>query len=166
MEEIYKRASVRTFTDEAVSDAEVEEILRAAMAAPSAGNQQPWVFYVTRDADVKQKLSKASKYAGPAGKASVVIAVCQNMQGLRFPGCAPQDLSACIENALLSIVELGLGAVWLGVAPERERMEKVAEAIACEEGHEPFALIAVGHPAKDPEARGAERFDTSKIIWR
>ena len=160
---IFKRASVRKFTEAPVEDAKIEALLRAGMAAPSAGNQQPWEFYVVRNADVRAKLGEASRFAGPAAAAPVVIVACARTEGVRFEECVPQDMSAAIENILLEAVEQGLGAVWLGIAPLEDRMSAVAAAIDAPDTLSPFALIAVGYAADEAVARGPERYDAERV---
>ena len=162
---IFGRASVRSFTDEQVTDAQVECLLRAAMAAPSAGNQQPWCFYVVRDAALRAQLAAASSYAKAAAKAPVVVVACAQPEAARFPQNAPQDMGAACENLLLAAVDEGLGAVWLGIAPEPERMEAVSQVLDLPATTEPFALIAVGHPAQEPHPKGAERYDEGRVRW-
>lgn len=163
---IFTRTSIRKFTDEPVSDADIEQLMRAAMAAPSAGNQQSWEFVLTRDAALKGALAECSPYAKPAAGADVVIVPCMRTSGeARFPEYAPVDLSICCENILIEAAVLGLGAVWLGIYPEQERMDAVAERIAIPAGCEPFALIAVGHPAEEVPPRSAKRFDPERIHW-
>ena len=163
---IFSRTSIRQFTDEPVADADIERLMRAAMAAPSAGNQQPWEFVLTRDAALKEALGECSPFAKPAARADVVIVPCmsENVEA-RFPEYKPIDLSACIENILIEATALELGAVWLGIYPEAERMKAVAERIAIPEGCEPFALIALGHPAEDVPPRSAKRYDPERIHW-
>ncbi len=165
MDAIFTRASVRKFTDEQISDDEIECFMRAAMAAPSAGNQQPWCFYLTRDDAIKKRLSQASPYAKPAERAPLVIVACAREEGARFPSCIPQDMSAAIENILLEVADAGLGAVWMGIAPEPERIEAVYDIIGKPEGIQPFALIAIGHPDGNVEAKGKTRYDESRVFW-
>lgn len=111
---IFTRVSIREFTDEPVSDEQIERLMKAAMAAPSAGNQQPWEFVLTRDPQVKEELAACSPYAHPAGKCDLVIVPCISGGEKRFEGCVPLDMSACTENILLESQTLGLGAVWAG----------------------------------------------------
>jgi nitroreductase len=84
---------------------------------------------------------------------------------MRAPGCVPQDLSAAIENLLLEAVHLDLGGVWMAVAPDADRIANVAQIIGNPEGVEPFALVALGHPAKEPTPKGATRYDESRVHW-
>lgn len=162
---IFTRASIREFTDKPVSEEQIDRLMKAAMAAPSAGNQQPWEFYLTRDADTKQRLSECSPFAKPACKADLVIIPCMRCIDLKFPPYAPLDMSACVENILLEAEELGLGAVWLGIYPEDSRVEKVFEVISAPEGTRPFALIAVGHPAERITPRSKKRMDLNRVHW-
>ena len=120
---IFSRASVRTFDGRKVEPEKVELLLRAAMAAPSACNQQPWEFVVAAGQDALAKLAECSPYAGCLRQAPLGIAVCMRTEGLRAPDYTQIDASAATENLLLEAVDLGLGAVWLGIAPGRERME-------------------------------------------
>lgn len=163
---IDKRASVRAYTDEAVTDEDVRSLLAAAMAAPSAGNQQPWEFVVVRDEGLRARLAAASPYAKPALKAPVVLVFCMREEGARFPEMVVQDLAAAVENCLLRAVSLGLGAVWLGIYPEEDRVAVVAEALGLADGVVPFALVACGHPEREVRPSGLSRFDEARIDWR
>ena len=130
LEAIFTRSSIRSYTNEAVSSEMIHHLLDAAMAAPSAGNQQPWHFVVVTNNDVKAKLATVSPYATPADKAPVVFALCNKKSGNRFEGCVPQDMSAAAENLLLAVTANNLGAVWMGIAPEEDRMEKVTAVLS------------------------------------
>lgn len=165
VEAVFERVSVRKFADEPVTDDNVRALLRAAMAAPSAGNQQPWEFYVVRDAETLRKLSETTPYTKAAAGAPCAIVPCVRTQNLRFPACAPQDMSAAIENLLLEAVDLGLGAVWMGIAPEEDRMAAVAEVLDVPAGLKPFAIIPCGVPADRTEPKGKDRFDEGRIHW-
>ena len=89
MNAIYLRSSVRQYTDEPVDIRDIEKLMRAAMAAPSAVNQQPWEFYIARDETTRLALAASSPYGTPAKLAPCVIVACQRTEGLR----APQDAS-------------------------------------------------------------------------
>ena len=109
MNSIFHRVSIRKYQQCAVPDKLLTLLLRAAMAAPSAGNQQPWEFYIVRDRSAIQALSKATPYSLCAAQAPVVIVPCMRV------GCLSDahrllDLSAATENLLLQADSLGLGA--------------------------------------------------------
>lgn len=164
MDSIFHRVSIRKFTDEPVAEEDLTRILRAGMQAPSAVNQQPWEFYVVRDPEVIKKLSRASLYARPAAGAPVVIVPCFRQEGLRFKESAEIDLAIATENMLLEITSLGLGGVWLGIAPDETRMRKVEEALAIDtEKLRAFALVPVGYPAEEREQQ--DRFDADRIHY-
>ena len=161
MNAIFQRISVRKYQPRPVEPEKIEKILRAAMAAPSAGNQQPWEFYVVRNPSVIQELSQCSPYAGCAANATVVIVPCLKMDGLHFPELGEIDLAIAAENNLLEITELGLGGVWLAVAPIQERMEKANAALGIGGRLSAFALIPVGYPAEERPQQN--RFDANRI---
>lgn len=163
MSSIFHRTSIRRFVSEVKpSRQELEQILRAAMAAPSAGNQQPWEFYVVTDSVKLAKLAAASPYAGCVSKAPVAIVPCYR-KVCRWPEYAQIDMSAAMENMLLQIDELGLGAVWLGIAPLQERMDAVRQVLALPDEVEAFAVVPVGQPA---ESHGQQdRFAADRIHY-
>ena len=146
-----------------MEEEKIEQILRAAMAAPSAGDGQPWEFYVVTDKDTIGRLSKVSPYAGCAAGAPAVLVPCYKTEGIPYPDYVQIDLSIATENALLEITSLGLGAVWLGIAPLEDRMRKVAEVIGTPGNLVPFALVPVGYPA---ESRPQEdRYDAARVHY-
>lgn len=160
MNPIYHRTSVRKFKTEPVGKALVTKLLRAAMAAPSAGNQQPWEFCVVTDTRLNEQLSHCSPYAGPAAKAPLVIVPCGKAGETRFPEYTDIDLAIASEHILLEADRLGLGAVWLGIAPIQERIDKVRQVLGLKEP-KPFALLAIGYPAESRLPQ--DRFDAGRI---
>lgn len=161
MNEIFTRVSIRKFEPRPVEDEKLERILRAAMAAPSTGNQQPWEFYIVKNRKVIEALSRCHRYAGCAQNAPVVLVPCLRTEGLWLPENAEIDLAIATENILLEIVSQGLGGVWLGVAPDQARMDAVGKILHLPKTLRAFALVPLGYPA---EARKREdRFDPSRI---
>lgn len=160
MREIYKRVSIRKYRDEAVEMEKIEKLLRAAMAAPSAGNQQPWEFYVVTDREMLEKLSKVSPYALCTKNAPAAIVSVYRTE-LWAPAYAQIDMSIAMENLWLSCGELGLGGVWLGIAPIEERMKAVEEIVGIPEGQRAFAVFPLGYPAEKREQQ--DRFDPARI---
>ena len=165
MNSIFERISVRHYQDRPVEREKVEQLLRAAMAAPSARNQQPWEFYVVSDRRMLERLSQCSPYAGCAAGAPLAIVPCWRTDRALTPAAEYShiDLSAATENLLLEAVELGLGAVWLGVTPVRDRMDAVAELLSLPGTLEPFAIVPVGYPAEEHPQE--ERFDPARVHW-
>jgi len=153
LEALTTRRSVRRYTDEPVTDAQVEALLRAAMSAPSGYGQRSTRYVVVRDAEVRRQLSEASKHAGMIANAPVAIVVCGDTTAERIPGTYfVHDAVAALENLLTAAHGTGLGAVWVGVHPWADRTDAVRTAVGLPEGVEPIASIAIGHPAAMPEA--------------
>jgi nitroreductase len=161
MREIFDRRSVRNFTDQPVEQEKITELLKAAMQAPSAGNQQPWEFVVVDKREILDDLAAASVYAAPLKRAPLGIAVLGRQSNLVFPEDSPSDLSAATENILIEAVHLGLGAVWLGTAPAADRMEHVKKVLALPAGIEAYSLIAIGYPAQPVHA--TSKYDESRV---
>jgi len=132
------------------------------MQAPSAGNQQPWEFYIVENKEMIQKLSQTSPYAGCLAKAPLAVIVCAKKEG-RWPDYFYIDCSIACENMWLEADELGLGAVWLGIAPLKERMRAVEEIVSMPERLEAFALFAVGYP--DQTKTQQDRYDPIRIHY-
>lgn len=161
MDEIFERVSIRKYLDKTVEKEKIEKILRAAMAAPSAGNQQPWEFYVVTDKEKIKALSECSPYSGCAANAPVVLVPCYRTEGLMFPEFDTIDLSIATENAWLEITSLGLGGVWLAVAPIEDRVEKVKAVLDIPDSLVPFALLPFGYPAEDRPQQ--DRYDEARV---
>lgn len=150
---ILKRTSVRSYEDRAVESEKVEKLLRAGMAAPTAVNKQPWHFIVVTDKNQLQKLSEANPNAGMAAKAPLTIVVCGDMDKA-LEGDARefwvQDCSAATENILLAATGMGLGAVWTGTYPSKERCAAVADVLRLPDTLIPLNTIVIGYPDTEP----------------
>ena len=154
-EAMEKRHSVRSFaTDKDVPDELVEELLRCACQAPSAGNVQPWRFLVVRDDDMKRKLAEAALGQVFLTEAPVVIVVCADLAahslsyGQRGKELyAIQDTAAATENMLLAATALGLGACWVGAFRE----EDAAGALRLVKDLRPLALVPIGYAVREVE---------------
>lgn len=163
MNEIFHRVSVRKFENRAVESDKVEQVLRAAMAAPSAGNQQPWDFYVVTSRKKLNELAQVSPYAGCAAHAPLAIVAAYRQEGCRFPQYAQIDLAIAMQNLWLAVDSLGLGGVWLGVAPDEDRMEKVEKILPVAEGQRAFAIFPMGYPAEQKTQQ--DRFNAERIHY-
>ena len=147
---IMTRTSIRQYTNEPVSKADIETMLRAGMAAPTAVNRQPWHFVAVTD---KEKLAELAGRRGMIQQAGVAIVVCGNMdKAMQGPAQAfwIQDCSAATENILLAANALGLGAVWTGCYPMEDRVAEVSKVLKLPKTIVPLCVIAIGHPAEQP----------------
>ena len=150
---IMTRTSIRQYTDEPVSKADIETMLRAGMAAPTAVNKQPWHFVAVTD---KTKLAELAGRRGIIKQAGVAIVVCGNLdKAMQGPAQAfwIQDCSAATENILLAANALGLGAVWTGCYPMDDRVAEVSKVLKLPETIVPLCVIVIGHPAEQPKPK-------------
>ena len=161
MNPIFKRISIRKYSNVEVTDEQIENLLKAAMQAPSACNQQAWEFIVIKDNEDKKAISEMHKFAKPAAEASRLIVVLGNLNDVKIKSMIEQDLGACCENILLQATYEGLGAVWLGFHPIEDRSKKLMDYLAIPDYCIPFAVICVGVPALESEAK--LRYDESKV---
>ncbi|MDY2985625.1 MAG: nitroreductase family protein [Synergistes jonesii] len=162
MNSIFRRISVRKFQDKPVEKEKTEAILRAAMQAPSAGNQQPWEFYVVTDKEKLAKLSQVSPYAGATKNAPAAIVSVYRKECL-LPDYAEIDLSIAMENLWLETDAQGLGGVWMGIAPLKDRMKAVEDILGIPEHLRAFALFPYGYPAE--ERKQQNRYDEKRIHY-
>ncbi|MFH1262981.1 MAG: nitroreductase family protein [Pseudomonadota bacterium] len=158
---IFTRRSIRKYRPGIVPENFIEDLLHAAMTAPSAGNKQPWHFVVIDDRSVLEEVPKFHPYSLMLHEASLAILVCGDENLQRGPGYFPLDCSAAVQNLLLAAHGKGLGAVWLGIYPKAERIQKMRELVRVPEGIVPFALVAVGHPAEP--AQRLDRYDATRV---
>ncbi len=161
LQAILTRRSVRRFTPRAVPPELVDKVLRAAMAAPSAGNQQPWHFVVIDDRALLDAIPAFHPYANMLKEAPSAIVVCGDGRLEQHQGYWVQDCAAATENLLLAAHALALGAVWVGVYPREERVTRMQELLGIPAEVTPLGLVALGYPAEQPEP--ADRFNRARI---
>lgn len=163
---IMTRVSVRAYTADKVSETQIEKMLRAGMAAPSAVNKQPWHFIVVTEKVQLDALAEVTPNAKMAAAAPLAIVVCGDMSKT-LEGEARdfwiQDCSAATQNILLEAHALGLGAVWTGTWPALERCAAVAQVLDIPEGIVPFATIVIGHPAGENKPK--DKWNPRNVSW-
>jgi len=162
---ILMRRSVRTYQERKIEPEKIELLLKAAMQAPSAGNQQESEFLVVQDRDTLIQLSRMSPYAGPIAKAPLAIILLGNTDRMKFSENWEQDLGAAAENILLEAVNQNLGAVWLGVHPLADRISAVRALFSLPENLKPFAVIAAGYPKDENANHFIERWNQERVHY-
>lgn len=156
---IFRRRSIRTYTDLTVTDEQVDVILRAAMAAPSANDLRPWAFVVVRDVDRRKALSEIHPGSSMCSSAPLVIAVIGDPEAsLHWV----EDCSAATENLLLAVANLGLGAVWVAIYPHPDRDAKARQLLDIPERYSVLCLVPIGHPIETKQPR--TRYEGSKVF--
>ncbi|MGX8695626.1 MAG: nitroreductase family protein [Prevotella sp.] len=153
---IMTRTSIRQYTGEPVSKENIETMLRAGMAAPTAVNRQPWHFVVINSKEKLAELAGNNPRGNMLKQAALAIVVCGNMDKA-LPGQGQgfwvQDCSAATENILLAANALGLGAVWTGLYPDENRAVSVAKVLKLPQAFIPLCTIVIGHPAEQPQPK-------------
>ena len=163
LEAISKRRSIRHYENRPVEEEKIQEILRAAMASPSAMNQRPWEFYVIRDPELLKKLGEVTPYSKPIGEAPVGIAMMVRRDSL-CPAYQDIDCGIASENLMLEATAQGLGSVMLGIAPKEEREKAVEALLDAPKELRAFALFALGYPAYEPKPRETFELDRVRFV--
>lgn len=152
------RRSIRKYTGEPVDREKLEVALKAAMAAPSAGNSRPWQFVVVTERARIRKVCEMHPHAGFGAEAGAIVLPFGRKRGYPW---FDQDMAAATENLLIAIANLSLGATWCGMSDDLQRT--VGEAVGIPEDLYVFALIPVGVPAEAKPAR--TQYEAERVHW-
>ena len=163
MDMIFSRRSIRKYKNQEVSDEQLELLLRAGMSAPSAMNSQNWEFIVIKNRDHLTELSELNPYHQMLKEAALAIVVCGDLNKILGEEYWQQNCSAAAQNILTMANSLGLGAVWLGVAPYEDKMQRLIDNLGLPENIKPLNVISIGVP--DEFKRPNNNFDEKKIHY-
>ncbi|WP_292885571.1 nitroreductase family protein [Methanobrevibacter sp. UBA212] len=165
-EEIIKtRRSIRQYEDRDVSDDDILKIIKAGMQAPGSRlGAEPWEFVVVKN---KETLAKLGEIKPRVTNAPVAIVLVANIERAFYKTVWQQDMGAACENMLLGAVNLGLGGLWNGVAPEEERMEAIGKIIGIDDitDLKPYSIVTIGYPAEGWENKFMDKFDEERIHY-
>jgi nitroreductase len=161
IEAIFTRRSVRDFKHDPVSDNDLNDLLRAAMQAPSAKNEQPWHFIVIDDPEILHAIPEFHPYSKMLMDAPLAVLVCSDRKLETKRASWLQDCSAATQNILLAAHALGLGAVWLGIFPDSDRVKGMQNLLSIPDDVRPVSLVPVGHPASIPEPE--DRYKETRV---
>jgi nitroreductase len=157
LEAIYKRRSIREYTDEEISQDQLREIIRAGIWAPSGLNNQPWRFVTIQDGKVRARLAEQTHYSHIVLAARALIAVYLDTEAMYDDVKDHQAAGACIQNMLLAIEAHGLGAVWLGQILKNKA--EVNRILGLEEKYDLMAVLAIGHPRHHDRKKNRKELD-------
>ena len=166
MSVIAQRVSVRRYdASRQVPNEMIELLLRAAMAAPTAVNLQPWEFIVVNDKATLEALAKTNRYGGMIAQAPLAIVVCGDT--IQEASGEPNkwwmlDCSAATENLLLAATAKGLGAVWTAVYPHEERISAVRQVLNIPDRFIPLCIVPIGYPA-GASAKPKDKWKPEKV---
>lgn len=151
---IFTRRSIRAYDpSKRVSKEQIDDILDAAMHAPTAMGKEPWRFVVATSKEAIDGVMKAHPYCESLTDAGTAIIVCGDTDAqFSIPdgGYYQYDCSAATQNILLRAKELGLGTCWCGIAPEKTRIAAFRKFLNLPANIEPMALVILGYPAESP----------------
>ncbi|MBN1397520.1 MAG: nitroreductase family protein [Bacteroidetes bacterium] len=170
---IQNRKSVRNYTGEPVTETQIEVLLKAAMAAPSAVNCQPWAFVVVTERKTLDKLADVLPYAKMLYKAGAAVIVCAIPEKAhkKMKEYAIIDSTLASGNILLAAEAIGLGAIWTAAYPYPDRMEPVRSILNIPPEVIPLNVIPIGRPTGEdkpkkkfnPKVIHTERWKNSMI---
>jgi nitroreductase len=155
---IFRRRSIRAYTGQPVSSADIQSLLEAGMAAPSASNRKPWHFVAITDRSTLKALADSHPYGRMLAGAALGIAVCGDPAKSSW---WVQDCTAATENILVAATGLGLGGVWLGCHGAPAREEAVKSILGIPRGIGVLSLLSIGYPAETKPAR--TQFDATRV---
>ena len=162
---INKRRSIREYQNREVSDEDILKILKSGMQAPGSRlGAEPWEFVVVKN---KQTLAKLGEIKPRVTDAPVAIVLVANIKRAFYKTVWQQDMGAACENMLLEAVNLGLGGLWNGVAPDEERMEQIGKIIGIDDitDLKPYYIVTIGYPAEGWENKFMDKFDEERIHY-
>jgi nitroreductase len=158
---IKTRRSVREFTDQEVSEDQLQTILEAARWAPSGLNNQPWRFVIIKDKICIETIGEFTKYTRIIAGANLIIVVLLDTRVMYDRIKDIQAIGACIQNMLLVIQELGLGACWIGEILNRK--DEVIHYLELPDTFELMAVIAIGYPVD--KKRVSTRKEINELVY-
>ena len=162
---INTRRSIREYLDKDVEDEKILKILKAGMQAPGSRlGAEPWEFIIIKN---KETLAKIGEIKPRVTNAPVAILLVANIGRAFYKTVWQQDMGAACENMLLEAVNLGLGGLWNGVAPEEERMAKIGEIVGIDDitDLKPYSIVTLGYPAEGWENKFMDKFDETRIHY-
>ena len=163
IEAILSRKSVRQFADKEIEEDKINTLLKAAMAAPSGINLQPWKFIVIKDKDKKEAVKKVlpfGKYDSPI----IIVPCVKDLSTIPFNhDLAYCDVSAATENILLAAHDLGLGAVWCAIYPNKKHVKEMRKVLEQGLTISPFSCIFIGYPSENDKSKVKDKFKENNV---
>jgi nitroreductase len=159
IDEILARRSIRSYMDQPVAEKDITAMLEAAMSAPSGMNRRPSHFIVITKRETLDMLGDVTNSWSMLKSAPLCIVACGDTE--ISEKYFDQDTIAAVENLLIAASMLGLGGVWLGCHPNPDRVDPVRQILLIPETVIPMAVLSIGHPAEEKEAR--TQYDEEKV---
>ena len=176
MSNILSRKSVHSYTADTIPAAVMENLLRAAMAAPSGRNIQPWSFVVLSDTSRYDEIFGDNHNMAMFKQSAAIVVLCADTTVVRSPRDNPDapavqqpngiwrdDMGAVTENLLLAAEAYGLGACWTACYPYVDRMAPVKQALGLPATVVPYSVVPIGYPAGDEQPK--DKWDPARIHY-
>ena len=166
LENIFRRRSVRNFTGEMLDRSQLTTLMKAAMAAPSARNRQPWAFVAVTDRNTMDALADGLPFTKMLYKAGGAIVICGDSSIELQQGATDlwyQDAAAASQNILLAAHAMGLGAVWSALFPYEDRSGHVRKILGLPMHVSPFSIIPVGYATGEDLPK--DKYKPERIHW-
>lgn len=166
LETITQRKSIRHYSSQEVSEADIHTILEAGMSGPCCVNARDWSFIVVKDRDMLNKMADANgRPAEPLRRANFAVLVCGDLERA-FPPAKDYwiiDGAIAAQNMTLAAAALGIGSVWLGTWPQMDRVEKQSKLFHLPETIIPHSILAFGYPAGDETSAPKEKWEADRV---
>lgn len=163
LKELWNRQSIRKYTNQPVEKEKLEELLRAAMNAPTARNTQSWRFMVVTNREALNSMTELQPYTNMMKTAYCAIIVMGDRNASQPDEYLYVDAAAAIENMLIEAVHQGLGTCWCAIGPRQERIDLFREYYHIKDHLIPIAAVAVGYGDEVKEKQ--DRYDPDKVTW-
>ncbi|MFA6829603.1 MAG: nitroreductase family protein [Bacilli bacterium] len=167
---IRKRRSIREFSSQDIPQDRINILLDAAMRGPSCVNSQDWVFIVVKNKETINQMAESNgKSAQPLKKANTAVLVCADFSK-SYKGAKDYwiiDCSIACQNLILAATELGIGSLWLGTYPQKEKVNGIQKIFSLPDDIIPHSIIALGYPLdeKEMELGSRSQFDSTKVHY-
>lgn len=165
MDYIFQRRSIRKYLDKDVKEDDLVLLLKAAMAAPTAANRQPWEFIVVTNSEKMVELRSTLREGQYNARAAIVV--CGNLK-LAFSNKDKeiwvQDCSAAVENILIAAAGIGLGSVWIGLYPQINKCKPVCKILNIPDHVIPMSVVYIGYPDECKEPR--TQYNEKRVYWQ
>jgi nitroreductase len=160
---ITSRRNVRSFTDQPIPPADLDQILEAGRRAPSSQNWQPWDFILVTDRAQLRDLAKVWRGAGHVADSAATVVVLAPAEDNAFHR-AQLDLGQAIMSMTLAAVDLGVGSCHAGVAD----VDLARKLLGFPADRDWAFLLSLGYPADRPltPVRHPKRRPFDEVVHR
>ncbi|MDR0599251.1 MAG: nitroreductase family protein [Treponema sp.] len=163
---IFDRKTARTFSPDRVAQEQIELIIKAAFASPTGGNQRSCEFIVVTDRNVMLNLKKGNPYSQALDTAPLTIVVAVNTKTAIYPELLTLEAGIAAQSILAQASKLGFSSVPMSIAPQRNRIQGVSEALNIPSEVIPQVMICIGQPAIDAVSSASTNYyDKNKVHY-